>query len=179
MSGHAIVPRARAPFASAATLAALALIGCAAADYAFVVLPAEDRLRALRMQAVRPAPGVRPAEKRATGPIPDAAALLDSIPAASALPDVLESLYGAAEAHGVPLAQGEYRVLRDLHGRLLQYQIVLPVSGTYPQLRKFAAAALAAVPALTLDSVRFERQRIDEAVSAARLTFVVYLAKSS
>lgn len=179
MSAGPVVRRAHAPYTGAATMMAVALIGCAAADYAFVVRPAEDRARALRMQAARPAASARPVHERATNRVADAGALLDYIPAASALPDVLESIYGAAQAHGVPLAQGEYRMLRDAQGRLLQYQIVLPVSGTYPQIRKFAAAALAAVPALSLDGVRFERQRIDEPVSSARLTFVVYLARTS
>ena len=179
MSGRTLVRRAHGPLTGGATATALALIGCAAAYYGFVVRPAEDRLHALRMQSIRSAASAREAHPRAPGRVDHAAALLDYIPAASALPDVLESIYGAAEAQGVSLAQGDYRVLRDVHGRLLQYQIVLPVSGTYPQLRKFAAAALAAVPALSLESVRFERQRIDEPVSAARFTFVVYLAKTS
>lgn len=154
---------------------ALGLIAFAGAFCVSTHVPARERLRALQVQAARAA--VPPA---APGLAPDgASAFADVFPAASAWPDLVARIYAAAHAQRLELRQGDYRVVRDTAGRLVQYQLTFPVTGPYPQLRRFVAAALADVPTLTLASVKFERKGIGEAVSEAQLKFVVYLGKTS
>jgi hypothetical protein len=64
-------------------------------------------------------------------------------------------------------------------GRVMRYQVTLPVRGTYPQIRKFVDGALAQVPALSLDGIQFERRNIGDATVDAKIKFVVYLGKKS
>jgi Tfp pilus assembly protein PilO len=101
------------------------------------------------------------------------------IPASRSLPDQLEHIYAAADAQNLKLEQGEYRVVKDNLGRLLRFQIILPVKGNYQQIRKFISAALADVPTLSLDSVQFERQKIGDATIDAKIKLAVYLGQAS
>ena len=61
----------------------------------------------------------------------------------------------------------------------MRYQFTLPVRGTYPQIRKFVDGALADVPALSLDSIQFERRKIGDATVDAKLKLVVFLGRGS
>jgi hypothetical protein len=56
---------------------------------------------------------------------------------------------------------------------------MFPLRGTYPQVRRFVAAALARVPHLALDTIQFERSKVGEAVVNAKVTFVLYLGGTS
>jgi len=91
------------------------------------------------------------------------------------LSDHLATLHEVAMAHGITLRLGEYRLLREREAKLVRYQVMLPILGSYPDVRRFVAAALKALPVAALDQVSFERKRIDEGVVEAqiRLTFYV------
>jgi hypothetical protein len=91
------------------------------------------------------------------------------------LPDALARLHNAASAYGIALDQGEYRLSQDGGGRLLRYQITLPVQGPYPNVRKFVARALRELPAASLDQMSFERARIGEHRIDARITLTLYM----
>lgn len=158
---------------------AVAVLACAAAFYGGTLRPEQQRLEALHAQAKLAAERASSASGVRSPPAEDAAAFYDYFPSPGALPDLLAKIYAAADRQAIKLNRGEYRVVRDATGRLVQYQVTFPVKGAYSQLRKFVGAALAAVPTLTLDSVRFERETIGEARGEARLQFIVYLGKTS
>lgn len=91
--------------------------------------------------------------------------------------DSIDRIYAAAVAEGLSLSRGEYALQIDPETRLARYQILLPVRGTYLQLRRFLGASLAAVPALALDEVEFERKEIAEKELEARVRMTLYLTR--
>ena len=101
------------------------------------------------------------------------------LPPSNQIADLLEKIYGAADRQKLRLEQGEYRAVKDNVTKLTHYQVMLPVRGTYPQVRKFVAAALAEVPNLSLESIQFERQKIGDATVDAKVKLVLYLGPRS
>jgi hypothetical protein len=96
-------------------------------------------------------------------------------PARSDAPALLSRVYAAAEDRKLLLSRGEYGRSTDPQTGLARYRIVLPVRGTYSQVREFVAATLQAVPALALDEVTFERPKISEREVEARIRLTLYL----
>lgn len=107
------------------------------------------------------------------------AAFYGFFPRPDDLPDLLETVFTVARSQGLQLDQGEYRVLKDNAGGLTQFQIMLPVRGSYPQIRKFVDGALAEVAALSLDSIQFDRQKVGDPAVDAKVKLVMYLGKKS
>lgn len=89
--------------------------------------------------------------------------------------DLLQKVYAAAANHGIQLSQGEYRMSPDKTGRLVGYQINLPVKGKYAQLRKFAVQMLNDVPVASLDELTLRRDTVASADVDARIRLTIYL----
>jgi hypothetical protein len=84
--------------------------------------------------------------------------------------DALAKLYAIGTATGVALQSGNYRT-QAAAGRLERYELQLPVSGSYAQIRDFLNRALAEIPALSLDQMTLRRDGRNDAVQAdLRLT---------
>ncbi len=85
--------------------------------------------------------------------------------------DWLAKLYAIGKATGVGLQSATYKT-QPAAGRLERYEIVLPETGSYTQIREFLKRALAEIPVLSLDQLSLKREaRTDGAVSAElRLT---------
>ncbi len=166
--------------AGAPGVIAAGLLVFLAAFYLSALRPEQLRLADLRekddaMQRGAALGGAQPA-RTATDSLAD---FYGSFPPSARLPDLLEKVYAAADRQELKLDQGEYRVIRDNAGGLMQFQILFPVKGTYPQIRKFVAAALADVPTLSLDSIEFERQKVGDPNVEAKVKLVVYLGRAS
>ena len=89
----------------------------------------------------------------------------------------LARLYGIASAAGLELRLGEYRLLEP-SGRVERYQVTLPVSGTYAQIRAFLESSLAEVPIMSLDQVKFRRKSIGEPRVEADIVLTLHLGPS-
>lgn len=100
-------------------------------------------------------------------------------PPARSAPQWLEKLVALAESRGLRLDQGEYQAAPDKVGRLMRFQMTLPLKGEYPQIRKFLAALPSELPVVALEQVEFERQSIADPEVEARLRLVLYLERSS
>ena len=98
-----------------------------------------------------------------------------NFPSRQSAPDLLQKIYAAAAKHGIQLSQGEYRLSPDKTGRLVGYQVNLPVKGKYAELRKFAVQVLSDVPAASLDELTFKRDTVASADVDARIRFTIYL----
>jgi hypothetical protein len=93
--------------------------------------------------------------------------------------DWLAKLYGIAKATGVELQSGNYRtqpVAGDA-GRIERYEIVLPVSGSYLQLRDFLKRTLAEIPVLSLDQMSLKRESRSDGEVHAELRMTLHLVK--
>ena len=88
--------------------------------------------------------------------------------------DQLATLYNLAQANGLVLMQGDYKVVRNKDERMTQYQISLPVVGGYNQVRRFAAQVLDKIPVISLDQIKFERKQSQSAAVEAQIMFTLY-----
>jgi len=91
----------------------------------------------------------------------------------------LEKLMALAESRGIHLNEGEYKATSDKVGRIVRFQMTLPVKGEYPQIRKFLAALPNELPIVALKSVQFERQKVADPGVEAKLKLVLYLEQES
>jgi Tfp pilus assembly protein PilO len=130
------------------------LIACVAVQIAFVG-PLEDKSRHLEEQLSAVARDERPQDTkvfRAASPAARIAAFYQFFDRDERLDESLAKLYGIATASGLELKAAEYRLAASRQ-RLERYEINLPVSGSYAQIRSFIETALAEI-VLTLHRLR-------------------------
>lgn len=90
-------------------------------------------------------------------------------------PEVVRRLHADAGAVGLVLESGEYLPLADPSGKLLRYQILLPVRGDYTQVRSFLARAMRDTPGLALEGIDFQCDKDDSKTLETQLRFIAYL----
>jgi hypothetical protein len=154
-----------------------ALLVLAAGFYAGTLAPETRRLEALEREVADARQARRAARETPRTPARELAAFYAYFPAADELPEILQAVYHAAQRQDLALERGEYKVTRPGAGGMFEYQLSFPVKGTYPQLRKFLQRALAEVPALGLESVQLERQKVGDTVLNAKITLAVHLGR--
>jgi hypothetical protein len=171
-------------------LGALGLLVGAFVFNATVVEPLQGRNRlletSLARQTSRAAPSLPGA---ASGKLEDFYAHLEKSEAPT---DWLAKLYGIGKATGVELESGSYRsgntektgdkagatgADKTAGGRIERFEIVLPVTGTYGQVRAFLKRALAEIPVLSLDQMTLKRQSRNDAEVQAELKMTLHLVK--
>src|SRR5262245_31302477 len=121
-------------------LAAAVLFACAALFFVLVVRPLEARNAVLEgelAQAERLAPG-----GRAAGSGARLASFYRYFETGEAATDWLARLNAIGAASGVRIRSADYR-MQKTGTRLERYEVVLPLTGSYPQIRSFLAQALA------------------------------------
>jgi len=162
---------------------ALGLLAAALIFNATVVEPLQGRNRLLESSLARltsrAAPGLPGA---ASGKLENFYAHLEKSEAPT---DWLAKLYGIGKATGVELQSGTYRTgdgektgaVKTAGGRIERYEIVLPVAGTYPQLRDFLKRALAEIPVLSLDQMTLKRESRNDGAVRAELKMTLHLVK--
>lgn len=124
------------------------------------------------------APATQPDAASLT-PAQQLAAFYEDFPRGAKIPDVLARINQIAEEEKLALELGEYAFSKAQGGRLDEFHITLPVKGSYPQVRKFAAAALAAHPSLSLESLSLRREKVGEGAVEGRIVFLLFLEHAS
>ncbi len=160
----------------------IGLLAMCAAVYLSTLQPAERRLRetrqstlSLREQIKRAGPGLN--DQR---PATEQLAQFDRIvPSEKKLPDLLGKIFAAAQAQGLVLEQGEYKVSRDKDDPLMRYEITLPVKGEYPQIRRFLSGVTEDVPIAGLEQIQFERQKVGTPTLDSKIKLVLYLEQQT
>lgn len=159
-------------------MAGLGLLALALAAWLGVLQPAQDRLTNLRTQisSLRAQIAKNQAmQKVVHTPEDDLLSFYRLFPEHVSTPDILEKLYAAAADAGIALDQGEYRPETGKGDKLDRYQITLPVAGSYPQIRKFIARLLVDLPAISLDGISFQRQKIGDPQVESQIKLTLYL----
>lgn len=90
---------------------------------------------------------------------------------------VIDRIYELAGQEHIVLARGEYALGVDPKTRLARYRILLPVTGSYPQLRRFMHGMLAELPALVLEEIDFQRKQVADAQLQGRIRMTLYLSR--
>jgi hypothetical protein len=107
------------------------------------------------------------------------AAFYATFPKAGAVPEILGRLNGQATEQKLALETGEYALTSATAGTLDQLRITFPLRGSYPQIRKFIASALADQPALALQNLQLRRDKIGDDRVEGRLVFVLFVEHAS
>jgi Tfp pilus assembly protein PilO len=85
------------------------------------------------------------------------AAVYEYLRKEEAVTDWLAKLHGIGTATGVQLKSATYRT-QPAEGRIVRYEIVLPVSGSYGQIRDFLKRAVAEIPVMSIDQVTLKKE---------------------
>ena len=89
-------------------------------------------------------------------------------------PTQLARLHTIGKAAGLDLRSAQYKVDRS-GPRILRYEITLPLSGSYSQIRSFLKNALAEIPVLSLDQVNLKKDRPGEGLVLADVRMTLHL----
>lgn len=155
--------------------AGLVLLLGAAAGHQWLVVPMQARAEAVQGQW--PAMRQRLA-RQPVAPATDAqrqASLLAALPAPAAALGAIDALHRGALAHGVALSNGAYRLLPSGNTPWMRYQITLPASARYTDLRAWLAEAMNAEPALALDEWSLRRAAVADATVEMRVRLTLFL----
>lgn len=160
-------------------VAGTVLLMLCAAFYGVALAPLERQRHALQSTTVAEARSSAALKRAEEVPQAQLAAFRRYFAGEETLETHLAAIYEAAAAARVNLKRGEYRLLEEKTWGLRQYQIVLPVTDTYPRVRQFVSRVLAAAPVASLDAIYFQRKRIGDAVVEAEIRFTVFVAEKT
>lgn len=151
--------------------------------YFSAIAPAQERLDAARRSTLSLREQILHASQSLGGirhtPAEQLAEFYRIFPQERNAPQWLKKLFALAEKNGLSLQEGEYKANRDKAGRLMRFQMVLPVKGEYPQIRRFLAALPVEIPVIALENVQFSRQNVADPVVEARIRLTLYLEQAS
>jgi Tfp pilus assembly protein PilO len=163
---------------AAATLAGAALLVAAGAYYVVLVLPARAELADLRAAVDAGQARMRKVQGSGAAPKLSVDEQLRTFhaffPRPEAAPRWLDTLYMAGRAYGLSMPSGEYKLERSNDAALARYHVMLPVAGSYTQIRQFIAHVLKEVPAASLDDVQLRSDPDAKGHVEARLRFSLY-----
>ena len=152
-------------------LAGLALLAVAGLFFTLAVQPLQERSRVLQEALERGERGAQPGQ--ASGKLDELYTYLDR---SEERTDWLAKLHAIGRATGVQARSATYRT-HAAGARLERYEIVLPVSGTYSQIRDFMQRSLAEIPVLSLDQMSLRREKRTDGRVQAELRFTLHGVK--
>jgi len=146
-----------------------------------VVRPMHEETLTMQARALR-AERLADAVRKGTVAAPQTAAgrrdqFYASLPPQEQVTQYVDRIYAAANTEHLVLMHGEYTGADLPSAGLARYRIVLPVKGTYGQVRRFITAATAAIPGLALDDLNLQRQNVADPQVEARVHLSLFLVK--
>ena len=167
---------ARLPHELGALGLASMLLLTAVAGFHFIALkPLEARNAVLKERVSRQAPRAEAGRPDSTAD--KVSAVYDFLRKDEQTTDWLAKLHGIGAATGLQLKSASYRV-QPTEGRIVRYEIVLPVAGSYPQIREFLKRSLAEVPVLSIDQLTLKRESRNDGALQAELRMTLHMVKS-
>jgi Tfp pilus assembly protein PilO len=156
-------------------MAALVLLAAAAAFHFAVLEPLEAHSQSLKSRVAR-----QPAQAEQGQPSSLAdkvAAVYERLEKNEEPTDWLAKLHGIGTATGVQLKSASYRT-QPTEARIVRYEIVLPVAGSYPQIRDFLQRARAEIPVMSIDQLTLKRETRTDGALQAELRITLHMVKS-
>jgi len=153
-------------------IAAIGLFFAAALFVAFVLQPLKEKNRSLAARA-ETLSGAAPS---AGSPNEKLAAVYQYLAKPEATTDWLAKLYAIGRATGVELQSASYKT-QGAAGRLERYEITIPVTARYTQMREFLKRALAEIPVLSLDQISLKRENRRDGTVQAELRLTLHMVK--
>jgi hypothetical protein len=156
----------------------LVLIAFSLAFTASTIVPLQTRISESKadVESLRAKLQASPAATGATGSGDPLSNFYAFFPPLGTSPDWLQRIFGLAEAQGLRLEAGEYKLKREKDFKLARYEVTLPVRGGYPQIREFVSQVLTDVPASSLDELSLRREDPTSATVEARIRLTLFLS---
>ena len=156
-------------------LAALVVFAAAGAFMTLVLQPLKEKGRALESRASM----VRDSAPRQAGNATDkVGAVYEYLKKPETTTDWLAKLYAIGAATGVELQSASYKSQSTPGTRVERYEIVVPLTGSYTQMRDFLKRSLAEIPVLSLDQVSLKRESRREGTVQAEVRLTLHMVKS-
>ena len=155
-----------------AGVAAIGLLAAALFFSNFMVKPLEQKNLSLTEAATRQG---RKADSAQSGE--KVAAVYEYLRKEEDTTDWLAKLHGIGTATGIQMRTASYRT-QPTEGRIVRYEIVLPIAGSYPQIRDFLTRSLAEMPAMSIDQLTLRRESRNDATLHAELRMTLHMVKS-
>ncbi|HUO94934.1 MAG TPA: type 4a pilus biogenesis protein PilO [Steroidobacteraceae bacterium] len=152
-------------------LVGLALLVASAVFFASTQVPVENEIAALRGQLASAR------LHQATAPraeASDVAKALRNLPKRADMPAILGVLLQQADDARLTLDTGKYETSSSKSGDIVRYKVAFPVTGPYPQVRKFIDATLTALPAAAISDLSIERKNIADGTVEAQIRLTVF-----
>jgi len=155
-----------------AGIAAIGLLAAALAFSNFVVRPLEGRNSLLVETSARHG-------RKADAGVPGekVAAVYAYLQKEEGTTDWLAKLHGIGTATGLQLRSASYKTL-PAEGRIVRYEIVLPVSGSYGQIRDFLRRTRAEIPVMSVDQLTLKRDERKGGSIQAEMRLTLHMVKS-
>ena len=99
----------------------------------------------------------------------------DFFPRIDSSPIWIGELVRVAEMHEVEINSSDFHMTFDEGSRLARYEMVLPVHGSYPQIRAFIADALKSIPAMAITGINIKRKGVKSSQLEAGIKVNLYL----
>jgi hypothetical protein len=155
-------------------LAALLLFAAAGVFFTVVLQPLKDKSAVLESRAL----SVGDRAPQAGNASEKVGAVYEYLNKPESTTDWLAKLYAIGAATGVELQSASYKTQATPGTRLERYEIVVPLTGSYTQMRDFLKRALAEIPVLSLDQISLKRENRREGTVQAELRLTLHLVKS-
>lgn len=153
-------------------VAAIALFIGAALFMTLVLQPLKEKNRGLAARAET----VSGAPAGAGGAADKLGAVYQYLAKPEATTDWLAKLYAIGRATGVELQSASYKT-QSAGGPLERYEMTIPLTGSYTQMREFLKRALVEIPVLSLDQITLKREHRREGMLQAELRLTLHMVK--
>jgi hypothetical protein len=156
-------------------LAALLLFAGAGVFFTLVLQPLRDKSQVLESRAGRVRDG---APTQASNAADKVGLVYEYLKKPETTTDWLAKLYAIGSATGVELQSASYKTQATPGTKLERYEIVVPLTGSYTQMRDFLKRSLAEIPVLSLDQISLKRESRREGTVQAELHLTLHMVKS-
>ncbi len=153
-----------------AGVAAIGLLAAALFFSNFMVKPLEERNALLKESTSRKANIAAPSGEKV-------AAVYEYLRKDEDTTDWLATLHGIGTATGIQMRAASYST-KPAEGRIVRYEIVLPVAGSYAQVRDFLKRAQAEIPVMSIDQVSLKKDEKKGSALHAELRLTLHMVKS-
>ena len=152
-------------------MAAIGVFAAAAAFFVLVLQPLEQRRHAVQAR-------VPVAMEQSASSGAKVQTVYQYLKKPEETTDWLAKLYAIGSATGVHLSSATYRTQSAAAGPLERTEIVLPLTGSYGQMRDFLKRSLAEIPLMSLDQVSLKRETRRDGTLQAEVRLTLHRVKS-
>lgn len=107
--------------------------------------------------------------------------VLDGFQSVTEMPIYLQKIMGIATKNGLTIPRGQYQAQRPEQGslELIRYTLTLPLTGTYPAIRRFSQEVTQSIPGIALTQLSFNRDTAQTPNVQANVEFTLWVKEAA